>query len=526
MVKIQDYINDRNKYEVDTTYQRPINAWSNEDNQCFIDTILRGEPIPMFFLNYLTKEKIYYIVDGQQRLNCITKFYDNDIKLNGKFSGNINHGKTFNKSNPLDDDQKYNFLNYKLNFHILEDYDDERVRLIFSRLQRGKALQLGECLNAKPGKIVECMRELADHPFLKKSIGVAKNRYGVYPDAARILFYEKHGARQCGTEELYKFFDDYKDLDKNSKEQKYAKTILNFLEKCFPADPGDYKYIGKHAWVLAIYSMIRDIKSTYSLTNKEQIIKEFIENFHGKVYSEAFRSSNQNLNYQHFYDNVRGGWSEAIIKKRRNILKDEFLKKNNLPKLDGKRQITDEEKISAYSKKPFCTGCMRKFKDYKEAEYHHVERYSDGGATELNNIIVLCPKCHDKIHSGIEIEKTSEEEPEQLITTKSKGVTTEKIERESKIEIQTTEIFPVITFPPSDLKIKLNSVVKIKYLNKEKEISIQLVEYHALGLESNNGIQKININSPFALSIIGKTLRDKVEINNTNNLIEILEIVN
>ena len=51
MGKIQDFINNRHKYEVDLTYQRPSGAWSNEDNQCLIDSILRGEPIPLFFLN-------------------------------------------------------------------------------------------------------------------------------------------------------------------------------------------------------------------------------------------------------------------------------------------------------------------------------------------------------------------------------------------------------------------------------------------------------------------------------------------
>lgn len=48
-MKIQDYINDRNKYRVDLTYQRPDDAWSKEDKQCLIDTILKGEPLPIFF---------------------------------------------------------------------------------------------------------------------------------------------------------------------------------------------------------------------------------------------------------------------------------------------------------------------------------------------------------------------------------------------------------------------------------------------------------------------------------------------
>ena len=49
--------------------------WSPKDRQCFIDTIIRGEPIPILFLNYISKEDVYYIVDGQQRLKCILDYY-------------------------------------------------------------------------------------------------------------------------------------------------------------------------------------------------------------------------------------------------------------------------------------------------------------------------------------------------------------------------------------------------------------------------------------------------------------------
>ena len=87
MPNIQKFINVRHKYEVDLTYQRPKKAWSLADKQCLIDTILRGEPMPLFFLNLNSKEGLYYIVDGQQKLDAIKDFYDNKIKLNGKFRG-------------------------------------------------------------------------------------------------------------------------------------------------------------------------------------------------------------------------------------------------------------------------------------------------------------------------------------------------------------------------------------------------------------------------------------------------------
>ncbi len=412
-MKIQEYINDRNKYAVDTTYQRQEGAWSKEDMQCLIDTILRGEPMPMFFLNYKSSEKKYYVVDGQQRLYCISQFYDNKVKLNSKFSGKEKDGQTFNGQNPLSKEDKNIFLNYDLKFHILEDYNDEKVRLIFSRLQRGKPLSLGERLNAMPGTIVELMRDLSKHPFIDKSIGISKNNYGSYPDVARILFYEKHGDRNSSTDDLYKFFSDNDSLTKKSTEYKNAISILNILEKCFPPEPGNYKYLEKHAWVIAVYTMIRELKFFYSLNGQESTVRAFIENFHDHVYNEDFRKSNQN--YQRFYDNIRGGWSEKIIKLRKEILVKEFLNKYKLTELDDKRQISNEEKIIAFAKcEHKCEKCGIPLKDYKEPEYHHIERYTDGGRSKLDNIMVLCSDCHNKIHSIGRMDLPTEDDFEEI----------------------------------------------------------------------------------------------------------------
>jgi len=90
-MKIQDFINKKNKFRVDYTYQRPNKVWSTQDNQCLIDTILRKEPLPIFFLNKVIEDgkEYFYIVDGQQRLHCIREFYDNKIKLN-KLRKNLN----------------------------------------------------------------------------------------------------------------------------------------------------------------------------------------------------------------------------------------------------------------------------------------------------------------------------------------------------------------------------------------------------------------------------------------------------
>ena len=508
-MKIQDYINDRNKYRVDLTYQRPDDAWSKEDKQCLIDTIIKGEPLPIFFTNYKSDENIFYIVDGQQRLNCIFLFYENKLKLNGKFSGKENEGKTFNGENPLDDSDKKRFLNYDLKFHLMKNYDDTRVRLIFSRLQRGKPLVLGERLNAEPGTIVECMRELANHPFMSKSIGVAKNRYGVYPDAARILFYEKFGAKQCGSEELYAFFDRFSDLNKNSKEFKNALIILNYLEKCFPSTPGNYKYLEKHAWVLAVYTMVRELKPRYSLTNQEESIKKFIEDFHSEVYSQLFRGSNATL--QEFYDNVRGGWSEKIIALRRDILIREFIANNSISEIDNKRQITNEEKIAIYAIRKTCELCGCSFKDYKEAEYHHKDRHKDGGKSILENIMILCTKCHDKIHGGVEIEKSSEEEPEKLIPTKSKGLTIEKNDSEPSASKSVDQHLQGSSVELKDLFYRIDKEIK----TISSEVKWYTTNQEVLYRTSNNFVCLAIQKKSNCLKLLLRTINDNL-IDNKN----------
>lgn len=396
-MRIQEFINRKNKYKVDYNYQRPVDVWSNQDNQCLIDTILRGEPIPMFFFNAKTDEEgniVYYIVDGQQRLNCIRKFYDNKIKLSSKFSDEKYDGCTFNGDKPIPDTLQDDFLNYDLKVHVVEDYDDERVRMIFSRLQRGKPLNLGERLNALPGNVVVTMRELAKNKFIDEIICVNKNRYNVFPIVARMMYYEQYDTKECSSEYLYKYFDDYKDENIKGKIYNTVAENLNYLSRCFPAG-GKYFCLEKDARIMSLYTMVSYLRKYYAMTGHENDVKKFAISFFNKVYNEDIRRSN--FIYNKFYDISRGGWGENLLTLRQKILVDEFLKSNYINDLDVARQITDSEKSILFEKHPYCEMCKKEFKFYNEPEYHHIERYTDGGKRE-NNIEILCSECHDIIH--------------------------------------------------------------------------------------------------------------------------------
>jgi 5-methylcytosine-specific restriction endonuclease McrA len=245
-----------------------------------------------------------------------------------------------------------------------------------------------------PGQIVNSMRLLADHPFMRQSTAISKNRYGLFPDIARILLYTKHGVRDSGSNSLYTFFEQERNMNKDTAEYKRIVIVLNHLERCFPTTPGNYQHLEKHTWVLAVFTMIDELvyKKNYTLAGQYEHIGKFIKKFHSDVYNEDFRKSH--TNHQRFYDYVRGGWSEKLIALRRDILIEELLAKHQLRQLDVRRQVSDAEKIALFSKQPTCTQCSTTFKDYKEAEYHHIVRHADGGETNMENTMILCKNCH------------------------------------------------------------------------------------------------------------------------------------
>ncbi|MBF2707746.1 AAA domain-containing protein [Flavobacterium soyangense] len=108
-----------------------------------------------------------------------------------------------------------------------------------------------------------------------------------------------------------------------------------------------------------------------------------------------------------------------------------------------------------------------------------------------------------------------------------------KVEKENKVEPKITYINKIkstnrneSSYTLFDSKVELQSIVKLKYLNNDKLLTIQLVDYHPQKMEIINGVQKIYNKAPLSNSILGKYIGDKVKIGDTDSYVEILEIIN
>jgi len=74
--------------------------------------------------------------------------------------------------------------------------------------------------------------------------------------------------------------------------------------------------------------------------------------------------------------------------------------------------------------------------------------------------------------------------------------------------------------------VKINSVVKIKYLNNDALIKIKIVDSENNKRVAINGIQKVSLKSSVAVSLMGKTVGKTVKVGNLDNYVEIIEIIN
>ena len=148
---INDFLDwyNRGELELAPKYQRK-NVWNLNAESYLIDTILRGLPVPQIFMRQsidVTLRKTYReIIDGQQRLRTIIKFYNNELEIkrihNKEFGGLM--------YNDLPDEIKENFLNFQIPVELIKSNDDNIIFDLFMRVNTNSyTLNKQELRNAR-----------------------------------------------------------------------------------------------------------------------------------------------------------------------------------------------------------------------------------------------------------------------------------------------------------------------------------------------------------------------------------------
>lgn len=142
-------------------------VWSDSQASYLIDSILNDLPIPEVFLRTKTSEDgntLMEVVDGQQRLRSIIRFYSNDLELQGDDVSAPWQGCTWDKLGAREREQ---FWAYKLVVRELENASDSDVRDMFRRLNANQSsLNDQELRHAQySGCFIKMVEDLADDPW-------------------------------------------------------------------------------------------------------------------------------------------------------------------------------------------------------------------------------------------------------------------------------------------------------------------------------------------------------------------------
>jgi len=176
------------RINTEAEYQRG-EVWSVPQQRLLIDSILRGFDLPKIFLRKLPdgSEKLFDVVDGVQRLTSIWRFTSNEFALPRSYSypdlGEAG-GMTWAEL-PQDAKDRLEFA--KVTVTELETENEDDIRELFQRLQKGEPLNAAERRNAMSGPVRDFVATVLAEHNLWPETGLRKKRFGWHEMSAIVL---------------------------------------------------------------------------------------------------------------------------------------------------------------------------------------------------------------------------------------------------------------------------------------------------------------------------------------------------
>lgn len=377
---------DRGELKPDPDWQRGY-IWKLKDEQLLIDSILRGVPIPKFYLTveYDPKKQanIYFAVDGQQRLTAVHRF------LNNKFPIDIVEKQYLFKD--LDSSTQEKITTYKFNGHYLKNYAQADVNFLFQRLNRTgiKLTNMEEWNNEFSGSnILTMVKEIEKEQgaFYENIIYTEDNikRMLQWDDIIDLCNCLKNNAVQGGGKaELQAFLDNRRDISPTESSRlkyKFRKTINNIRE-ILPKQDIESSLYGKRTHFISLFLAIGLLISEYYVLSATKKLKEnlldFIEN-QPDVYKESVLGAiRQKAKRETRVKLIQG----IILKYSKELDKNRLFSETLRPKLW--RQYGH-----------LCQICGKEIKRYQDATLDHIEPWAKGGRTEEKNAQLAHKRCN------------------------------------------------------------------------------------------------------------------------------------
>lgn len=233
----------KNKINTEITIQRKPNIWNKSKKSLLIQTLLSSYPIPPLYVNFNTKDSLYEIIDGQQRLNAIFQFLNNSLILcedTPDVDGIRIAGLRYSE---LSNEFKNIFNETILEVVKFTDLSDEEKEDVFFRLNNGSSLKNIESTRVLLGTSnMKKINSLSENPFFISKANVSNARYADQELILQILLLMKNEETGFSGKELKNFVKDIKKNNLTNESIKLLEDVLLYLNSGYK---GKRKYLRK-----------------------------------------------------------------------------------------------------------------------------------------------------------------------------------------------------------------------------------------------------------------------------------------
>ena len=435
---IKDFFDYKTDYVTRPPYQRKA-VWSKIKKQNLMDSLFRRYYIPKLVIREVRLsdyQTISEVIDGQQRINAVQEFFNNQYPL-PKTLSDVDDNLSGLYYKDLDTDiRKFIDKSLKYQADVIKNIDKPHdvnhqiiATEIFWRLQQGETLNYMEVAHAQLSSLTrnfivkyaddqtfdyekyEPIDENPDKgPFFFTLLSVDNIRMKHLQFMARFLMIEQgSGYADLSDRKIEELINDAKQEDgignitfENQPEAKATRQVLKAFYEIFKDDPMldskcGIKKLSVEYFIISIYLLIRHLRLYYVFDDKiKTTIRAFIYGFY-KRWRTFDESTDTDL--LTFSNRRQQGESDLEVRDIMRQIFFEYLKEHTIELIDKdeKRAFTELERVLIYRKgKGFCQQCLEENQKLKakvswsQYQADHVLPHGKGGRTVLDNGELLC----------------------------------------------------------------------------------------------------------------------------------------
>lgn len=381
-------------------YQRS-RVWTDPQRYGLIDTAMREWPMGLLMFNVtqqVDQDNIpvdhYDIVDGQQRMRTLFEYMD------GQQWGKVLPTKRgdFTPYKQLSTSAQDRFDQYRVSIALMYEYEESDILDVYSRLQRGKPLRIGEKVKALNTDFKPYIKKLSEHKIFNVASGRHRGRDGHWNLAA--LFFKSAYRNAPLDRHEYAHLEDFlkNDLvDERRGKQALEQTqkVLNFqdrvIQEALQSDRTFDASVTSPRFIKWLFVALYLLMERYSLAGKEHLVANGVRAYYedkDKEGSDEWAAyTNTGRSGRIDTDDVRACLEQLM---------NRIITATDAEPLDAKRFFSTGQREEIFNRsKGKCAHCEI---NLSRTNFHadHVRPYIHGGPTTVENGQALCTACNRK----------------------------------------------------------------------------------------------------------------------------------